>query len=511
MLLGALIGAGAPLREMNAALAALAAPAAPARPGPGRSPAPTAPPRVHLSTSAVTRAGLLATRAHVRSDETEPPRRTWADIRELLAAAPLADGVRRRSLATFAALAAAEATVHGIPAAEVHFHEVGALDAIADVVGVCAGIEALGLAGLVVSPIALGGGSVRAAHGVLPVPGPAVLELLRAGGLAGHGGGIEHELCTPTGAALVVANATGQGELPLMTITAVGVGAGRRERPDRPNVARLVIGEGVPIPASAGSSPVPAPAEPAAFSGHAHPDDPVRQSAQIEGSRPASAEPASGEPSSGEPVCAEPASAESVSAESVSAESASAESASAEPASGGPASARDPACAVDPAGPADRPRVADPARQPVPSAAELLLECNIDDLDPRLWPEILAVLLAAGARDAWLTPMLMKKGRPAHTLSVLVGPSEADAVREAVFTHTSTLGLREMPVVKRVLDRRFHSVVVDGQEIAVKVGSLPDGRVTTVQPEWEDVRRAAAALGRPARVVLAEAMSEIDK
>jgi uncharacterized protein (TIGR00299 family) protein len=458
MLLGALIGAGAPLDAMNAALAALAVPLGPSGVSPaplGLSwpPAPPAPPgggpepaagdgrvRVQLAVSAVDRAGLRATRAHVRADEANPPRRTWADIERLLTAAPLDDDVRRRARATFGALAAAEAAVHGIPAAEVHFHEVGALDALADVVGVCAGLSALGLRRLVVSPIALGGGEVRAAHGLLPVPGPAVLELLRAGGLTGYGGGAAMELCTPTGAALVVANADEQGELPPMTITGVGVGAGGRDRPDRPNVVRLVLGTAAPEPARAAIPP------PAA-------------------GRTADLAPADPAPAGAAPVHAAPAG-------------------------------------------AVLPGATPPGATP-PGVDEIVLACNIDDLDPRVWPDVLAVLLAAGARDAWLTPIIMKKGRPAHTLSALVGPAEAAAVRDAIFMHTSTLGLRETAVVKRALERRFRAVYVDGQRIAVKLGSLPDGRMTTAQPEWEDVRRAAAALGRPARAVIAEALARL--
>ncbi|WP_131769215.1 nickel insertion protein, partial [Candidatus Protofrankia californiensis] len=136
---------------------------------------------------------------------------------------------------------------------------------------------------------------------------------------------------------------------------------------------------------------------------------------------------------------------------------------------------------------------------------ELLIETNVDDLDPRAWPEIMATLLAAGARDAWLTPMLMKKGRPAHTLSVLVQQPHADAVRRLVFLHTPTLGLRETAVRKRALVRAYRSVDVGGETIAVKIGMLADGRVVTAQPEWDDVQQTATRLGQPTRWVLAAA------
>ncbi len=385
---------------------------------------------VRLEISTTSRAGLAATRVHVITPDTNAHdtnaheggipgadhdngygRRTWVHIRELLAHAPLTAAVRERALATFGALAEAEAVVHGIPADDVHFHEVGALDALADVVGVCAGLDALGLDRLVASPVALGGGSARTEHGVLPIPGPAVLELLRATGMPGHGGPVEAELCTPTGAVLVSTHADAYGPLPPMRVEAVGVGAGQRDIPDRPNVVRLIVGTAV-----SGESP-----------------------------------------------------------------------------------AADIAAAMAPAA---------MSAPDIPAATdELLVETNVDDLDPRAWPEILAGLLAAGASDAWLTPMLMKKGRPAHTLSVLVPVPLADAVRRMIFMHTPTLGLRETPVRKRALDRTFCSVDVSGETVAVKIGMLPDGQIVTVQPEWDDVRRAAAVLDRPTRWVLAAATS----
>ena len=219
---------------------------------------------------------------------------------------------------------------------DVVFHEVGGLDALADIVGVCAGFDALGLAGLTASRIALGGGTGASGHGghggaagpdaraasgqaarrryrrggrhpthaVLPVPAPAVLALLRAAGAPAAGGPVDVELCTPTGAALVASLASGYGALPPVVVEAVGTGAGSRDLPGRPNVVRLVVGRAEDSPAD----------------------------------------------------------------------------------------------------------------------AALVLETNVDDLDPRAWPSVLAALLAAGASDAWITPILMKKGRPAHTLSVLCDP-----------------------------------------------------------------------------------------
>jgi pyridinium-3,5-bisthiocarboxylic acid mononucleotide nickel chelatase len=372
MLLGALVDAGVQLGLMQAEIACLGLP-------------------IELVAEPTHRAGLAATRVHVITHEQNPPARTLPQIRVLLNR--VTPPVTAAATRTFGLLAAAEAQVHGISADEVHFHEVGALDALADVAGACAGLLSLGLDGLIAGPIALGGGTVATAHGQLPMPGPAVLEILRAAGAPAMGGG-EFELCTPTGAALVAAHATGFGPMPPMTVTAIGSGAGSRDISGRPNVARLVIGE--PLPA----------------------------------------------PSVGQAI---------------------------------------------------------------------VIEANIDDLDPRAWPVVLQALLAAGADDAWLTPIIMKKGRPAHTLSALAGAAAAPAVRAALFRETSTLGVRETPAAKTALTRTFRTVEVGGQPIAVKLGWAPDGSLLNAMPEWDDVVRAAGALGLPVKRVLAQAQAAFEQ
>jgi uncharacterized protein (DUF111 family) len=135
-----------------------------------------------------------------------------------------------------------------------------------------------------------------------------------------------------------------------------------------------------------------------------------------------------------------------------------------------------------------------------------IFETNVDDLDPRIWPVVFAALLDAGASDAWLTPILMKKGRPAHTLSVLVSADRADVVRREIHRQTSTIGLRELTVDKHELDREMASIEIDGQVVAVKVARL-EGEVLNVQPEFEDVAAAARALGRPVKTVMAAAVA----
>jgi uncharacterized protein (DUF111 family) len=148
---------------------------------------------------------------------------------------------------------------------------------------------------------------------------------------------------------------------------------------------------------------------------------------------------------------------------------------------------------------------AEAAASPHPGVA-VILETNVDDLDPRLWPAVLAAVLEAGASDAWLTPIVMKKGRPAHTLSVLVPGEHEERVQAVVFEQTSAIGMRRTVTGKLALARELSSVTVDGQRIAVKL-ARHGGAVVNVQPEYDDVAAAAAALGRPMKAVLAEAIS----
>ncbi len=373
MLLGALLDAGAPLDDVRSAVAAL-----------GAEP-------IDIVTRAVTRQGVSATKVDIRAPGPGVAR-GWPDLRALLYRADLPEPVRARALDAFARLARAEAAAHGTSPENVRFHEVGALDALADVVGACAALHSLGITEVTSSPVALGSGVTRGRHGPLPVPGPAVLELLREAGAPVWTSELPYELCTPTGAALLAATVTRWGGMPLLRIHATGAGAGSRDPAELANVLRAVLG-----------APLPEAAE-------AHGGD----------------------------------------------------------------------------------------------EGLLVLETNVDDLDPRLWPAVLDRLLAAGAADAWLTPITMKKGRPGHTLSVLVDPLRAQSARRLVFTETSTLGIRERAVDRTVLDRATAKVEVGGHRVRVKLAYL-DGAPVGAQPEYDDVAEAAAGLGRPVRDVLAEA------
>jgi uncharacterized protein (TIGR00299 family) protein len=420
MFLGTLVDAGVPLSHLQAMVSAL-----PVEP-------------IRLTAEPTSRHAIAATKVHVEAPESHHHRH-WSDVREIVTGAALPAAVRDTALDAFARLAAAEAEVHGTSPEDVHFHEVGALDAIADIVGTCAGIawlrEHRGLTDLSAGPLALGSGRARGAHGAIPIPGPAVLGIVAAASIPVTGGDLPYEACTPTGAALLATHVARWRSMPPLRVTGTGVGAGGRDPAETANVLRLVLGEPVAPP-----RPGVVPSDPA---GRVDP------------------------------------------------------------------SAADPAGRVDSgaADPADSGRsggVGDPDRDAGGEADALVLECNVDDLDPRLWPAVLAKLLAAGAADAWLTPILMKKGRPAHTLSVLCRAEHAAAVRGIVFAETSSIGLRAHPVRKFPLDRAERAVTVAGRSIRVKVAS-DDGSVVNVSVEYADVAAAAAALSLPAKQVLARA------
>ena len=193
-----------------------------------------------LKRTRATRGGIAGTRFEVEVVGDQPHRKL-KDIEDMLAPAALSGGVKEKALKIFRKLAEAEGKLHNLPASDVHFHEVGAVDAIIDIVGVCVGIEALEISELICSPLNVGGGRVEAEHGSLPVPAPATAELLQ--GIPIYSSGVEGELVTPTGAAVVSTLATSYGPFPSFKIERIGYGAGAKEFPKHPNVARLFLGE----------------------------------------------------------------------------------------------------------------------------------------------------------------------------------------------------------------------------------------------------------------------------
>jgi uncharacterized protein (TIGR00299 family) protein len=379
MLLAALVDAGAPLAVLQGAVDAVI------------------PASVQLTSAPVSRAGMRATKVDVHPTVTDQAHRSWRDIQALLEHADLAARVREQAQRVFGRLAEAEARVHGVAAGEVHFHEVGAWDSIADVVAVCAALDWLGVTSMSCSAVALGSGRVTTSHGALPVPVPAVLEM-SAGWRVLSGG--EGELATPTGMALLTALARESCDLPAMSVHTVGVGAGTADVPGRANVVRVVLGDltdGADLPAQ--------------------PDSAVLMS---------------------------------------------------------------------------------------------VLETNVDDMDPRVWPTVLESLLTAGAADAWLVPIVMKKGRPAHTLAVLTPVHRRAALRRMIFELTSTIGVREVTVTRMALDRFWVPLPLEGGQVRLKVAHR-GGEVLHATPEFEDAAEVAAKRSVPVRRVLEEAVAAAER
>lgn len=223
MVLGALVDAGLDVDDLRGAVASL--------PVEG----------YEIRAEQVERSGVRATRVHVEVEESKDVHRTIGDIEAIIEGAKLPERVRQRSLAAFRRIAEAEAHVHRRPVESTHFHEVGCLDAIIDVTGAMAGVELMGIERVMASPLAVGEGTVRCRHGELPVPAPATLQILRDVPI--YSGGVEAELTTPTGAAIITTLAESFGPLPHMRLRAIGYGAGGRDLPGRPNCLRLVLGD----------------------------------------------------------------------------------------------------------------------------------------------------------------------------------------------------------------------------------------------------------------------------
>jgi pyridinium-3,5-bisthiocarboxylic acid mononucleotide nickel chelatase len=186
------------------------------------------------------RGGLTGTRVEI--DVSQPqPERHLREIRQLLEGSALVEEVKTRALKMFDRLAEVEGKLHGKPAAEIHFHEVGAVDAILDIVGICVGLQRLEIDDLTCSPLNVGGGQVETAHGTLPIPAPATAELLKGAPI--YSSGVEGELVTPTGAVIVATLASRFGPMPPIKVARIGYGAGSQDYPRHPNILRLFVGE----------------------------------------------------------------------------------------------------------------------------------------------------------------------------------------------------------------------------------------------------------------------------
>ena len=370
MALGALIHAGADIDVIRERLSSL-----PIEP-------------FEIEVGSVDTHGIHATKVTVHCGASAVVR-TYANIRALLDQADLPPDAKALAQRIFRRLAVAEGVVHNREVEQVTFHEVGAVDSIVDITGTALALTMLGVERIFASAVPTGLGMIRTEHGMMPIPAPAVVELLR--GVPMYSRGVPMELVTPTGAAILASTVEGFGELPRIRTEKVGYGAGTI-RPDFPNVLRVLIGQ----------------------------DEPAQSSDQPGASQ------------------------------------------------------------------------------------EILIETNLDDLNPELYPYVLERLLEAGAQDAWLTPIVMKKGRPAVTVSVLCDTARAEALRHLLFKETGTLGMRMTSVDKAALERDWLEVRTGSGAVRVKLGSL-DGAVVTASPEFEDCVRLAREAGVPARDIYAEA------
>jgi uncharacterized protein (TIGR00299 family) protein len=369
MLLGALVDLGVSVDAIGNALDAI---------GAGRA-------RLHVHR--VVKGGIAAVDVKV---DTTPGHghHHYGKIRENIVNASLTDGTKSRSLDIFDRLARAEAKLHGTTVDRVEFHEVGAIDSIVDVVGTAAALDQLAPASVSCTSVAMGHGFVRSAHGILPVPAPAALEVLREVGGITADGGVARELCTPTGAAILAASVTSWTPAPTGRAIAIGYGAGEMELADRPNVVRVT------------------------------------------------------------------------------------------------------------------------AIEPGAAAASIVWEiaANIDDMSGELCAAAAEAVLAAGALDAWWTPVTMKKGRPALVLSALAEPSTRAAVIAAILRETTTIGVRSSQRERTVLARKSIEVSTPFGPVAIKL-ALDGELVVNAAPEYEACAAAARVAGVPVKAVYAAALA----
>lgn len=371
MFIGALLDAGLPeevLREMVSAL-----------PVSG----------YELQIKKVLKNGISATHFDVALDPAEhQPHRHLADIIKIIEAADLSEPVKKRSIAVFTKLAEVEAKVHGSTVEKIHFHEVGGVDAIIDIVGTVFGLDALGIGKVVAGSLRTGCGFIQCAHGAMPVPAPATAELLT--GIPHTQGDIEKELMTPTGAALLATLCDSFGDLPKGFVSdKIAYGAGRWDL-DIPNVLRAQIGK-----MSAGAS-----------------ED------------------------------------------------------------------------------------------------LLVFETNIDDATPQVFDYVMDRLFKSGVNDVWLTPILMKKSRPAIKLSVLAPVSLQNEVEVIVFEETTTIGIRRYPVPRTAAEWCEETVNTPWGPVRVKVSSY-HGHICSITPEYDDCRKLAEANGVPLKEVLRVARNSL--
>ena len=375
MCLGALVDLGLPLADLATALKSL---------------------RIAgfaLRQRHVMRGHLPATKVDVVVAQGMKSPMSHDDIQRLLRASRLPEVVRDRAVMVFEKLARAEARTHRTSLAKVHFHELGIIDSLVDVVGTLLGCHLLGIDALYASPINVGSGMVNTRHGLLPVPAPATADLLK--GLSIYAAGPPRELTTPTGAGLMATAASGVGALPPMRIDGIGYGAGTFNPPDWPNVLRVMVGDRV--------------------------------------------------------------------------------------------------------SPAESDRI-------------MVLETNLDDMNPQAYEVLIERLLGQGALDVTLTPVIMKRGRPGIVLTVLADPHKLEAALRVLFAETTTLGVRIQDVARRMLPREVTEVSTRFGPVRVKLARTGEvGGKLKGRPEYRDCKRIAEQTGLPLRTVMREVERNLRK
>lgn len=336
-----------------------------------------------ITTKLVNKKGITATLFEVGPFQ-EYHHRHLSDIVDLISKAEIKVEIKDTVLRCFSFLAEAEAKIHGVSVEEIHFHEVGALDAIVDIVGTSIGMDYLKIESVISSPVRVGFGVTKCDHGEIPLPAPATVELLK--GFYVFGGEYAGEWATPTGAALLKTFSSGNGTVPQMKVVQVGYGAGTTERPI-PNVLRMILGETPPTP--------------------------------VEGE------------------------------------------------------------------------------------FQMMVETNIDDMNPELYGYLWDLLLKGGALDCYLTPVYMKKGRPGVLVSIITSPDQVLNIEKILMTETTTLGIRKYPVWRNCQERAQVIVKIDNYPVRVKT-ALDAGKIFKYAPEFEDCLKAAQSLNRPLKEIYDE-------
>jgi len=344
-----------------------------------------------LKTSRVQRGLIAGTKVQVSlTKSSHHPARKYSDIKKLIADSDLSSTAKKNSLEIFKRIAQVEAAIHDTTMEKIHFHEIGAVDSIVDIVGGVVAIESLKLDKIYASPLNVGEGFVQCAHGCLPVPAPATLKLLQ--GIPVFSNGIKKELTTPTGAAMIGFYADKFGSLPAMKIVGDGYGAGDHIIAEMPNMLRVVLGE--------------------------------------------------------------------ISAES--------------------------------------------------DEELVLIETNIDDMNPEFYEGTMESLFKAGALDVYLTPIIMKKSRPANKISVLSSETDRQAMTEILLHETSSFGVRYFRIGRTVLDREMKTVNISWGSVRIKIGKF-NGKVIQISPEYEDCKKIAYKEKVPVKQVYEEAHSQAIK